>query len=573
MQGFSERGVLGPGPGSVDLAQLQATMQAIELACTSIQININPAAAEATLLSLCQSPQPYPACQFILQNSQVPYARFQGAAAIRDAAIREWGFLTADDKRSLISFCLCFVMQHASSPEGFVLAKVSSVAAQLMKRGWLDFTALEKEALLHQVNQAILGIHGVDVQYIGVNFLESLVSEFSPSTSSAMGLPREFHEQCRRSLEIDYLKTFYCWAQDAALSVTQRIIELDSTVPEVKVCNAALRLMHQILNWNFRCNNNNLKSSINVFSAGARNETDSPKRSECTLVQPGSAWRDVLISSGHIGWLLNFYAALRQKFSCEGYWLDCPIAVSARKLIVQLCSLTGAIFLSDNGKMHENHLLQLLSGMIEWIDPPDAVSKSIECGKSESEMLDGCRALMSIANVTTPFVFDELLKSIRPFGTLTLLSTLMCEVIRVLVISNAEEETWSWEARDILLDTWTALLVPLDSTGGNAILPPEGIKAAGNLFALIVESELKAAASSVLTDDVDSDYLHASISAMDERLSSYALIARAAIDATIPLLVRLFSERFTQLAQARGLYIQLKLWRKFIHFYLLLGMY
>lgn len=47
----------------------------------------------------------------------------------------------------------------------------------------------------------------------------------------------------------------------------------------------------------------------------------------------------------------------------------------------------------------------------------------------------------------------------RPFGTLTLLSTLMCEVIRVLVISNAEEETWSWEARDILLDTWTALLV------------------------------------------------------------------------------------------------------------------
>lgn len=34
------------------------------------------------------------------------------------------------------SFCLCYVMQHAGSPEGYVLAKVSSVAAQLMKRGW-----------------------------------------------------------------------------------------------------------------------------------------------------------------------------------------------------------------------------------------------------------------------------------------------------------------------------------------------------------------------------------------------------------------------------------------------------
>lgn len=63
-------------------------------------------------------------------------------------------------------------------------------------------------------------------------------------------------------------------------------------------------------------------------------------------MQPGSDWRDVLILSGHVGWLLSLYAALRPKFTYEGYWLDCPIAVSARKLIVQFCSLTGTVFLS-----------------------------------------------------------------------------------------------------------------------------------------------------------------------------------------------------------------------------------
>ncbi|CAK9166349.1 unnamed protein product, partial [Ilex paraguariensis] len=68
-------------------------------------------------------------------NSQVANARFQAAAAIRNAALREWGFLTIDEKRGLISFCLCFVMQHANSPEGYVQSKVASVAAQLMKRG------------------------------------------------------------------------------------------------------------------------------------------------------------------------------------------------------------------------------------------------------------------------------------------------------------------------------------------------------------------------------------------------------------------------------------------------------
>ncbi|KAK7258637.1 hypothetical protein RIF29_24218 [Crotalaria pallida] len=541
------------GQASTDFGELQSTMRAFELACTSIQVQMNPVASEAVILSLGQSSQPYKTCQFILENSLVAAARFQAASAIREAAIREWSFLSADDKRGLISFCLCYAMQHASSPDGFVQAKASSVAAQLMKRGWLEFVAAEKETLFYQVNQAILGIHGVDVQFAGIKFLESLVSEFSPSTSSAMGLPREFHEQCRRSLELDYLKIFYRWTQEAASSVTNKIIESDSAVPEAKVCTAALELMFQILNWDFRCNTSDAKINASVFSAGVRPDGDSPKRSECHLVQPGSDWRDVLLLSGQVGWLLSLYAALRQKFSCEGYWLDCPIAVSARKLIVQFCSLTGTVFLSDEGKMHELHLLQLLSGIVEWVDPPDAVSKAIECGKSESEMLDGCRALLAIATVTTPYVFDDLLKSLRPFGTLTFLSMLMSEVIKVLMTSTTDEETWSWEARDVLLDTWTTLLTPINTVTANALLPSEGINAAANLFGFIVECELRMASASAFNEEGDADYLQSSVSAMDERLSSYALIARASVDVTIPMLVRVFSERVARLNQGRGI--------------------
>lgn len=37
--------------------------------------------------------------------------------------------------------------------------------------------------------------------------------------------------------------------------------------------------------------------------------------------------------------------------------------------------------------------------------------------------------------------------------------------------------------------------------------------------------------------------------AMDERLSSYALIARAALGATVPLVTKLFSERIMMLHQ------------------------
>ncbi|KAL2549191.1 hypothetical protein Fot_10721 [Forsythia ovata] len=538
-----------------DMAKLQATMRDIELACSSIQMHANPSAAEATILSLNQSPQPYQACQFILENSQLANARFLAAGAIRDAAIREWAFLEADYKKSLIRFCWLFIMKHAGSPEGYVQSKVASVAAQLLKRGWLDFTVAEKEAIFLEVKQAVTGSHIVDVQLVGINFLESLVSEFSPSTSTAMGLPREFHEQCRTSLEIDYIKEFYCWAQYAALNVSHRVIGSDSAIPEVKVCSAALRLMLQILNWDFRAKKNAVESSkrgLDVYCGDIRQESNFLGRSECILVQPGSSWCDVLISSGHVGWLLNLYGALRQKFSCEGYWIDCPLAVSARKLIVQFCSITGTIFPSDSGYMHGQYLVQLLSGIIQWIEPPDAVLKAIECGRSESELLDGCRALLSMATVSTPLVFDQLLKSLRPYGTLTLLSVLMSEVIKCLMENLSEEETWSWVARDILLDTWTAFLMHLDSSGHNDMLPAEGISAASNLFAIIVQSELKAASTSAFIDENEYDYLHSSIAAMDERLSSYALIARAASGATIPFLTTLFSERVTRLHQGRG---------------------
>ncbi|EOA32553.1 hypothetical protein CARUB_v10015843mg [Capsella rubella] len=550
MLGFSNDSA-GGGVGAEDLAQLQSTMRAIELACSYIQINSNPVAAEATILSLHQSPQPYKACRYILEHSQVPNARFQAAAAIREAAIREWSFLATDDKGGLISFCLSYVMQHANSSEGYVLSKVSSVAAQLMKRGWLEFTPAEKEVFFYQINQAILGSRGLDVQFIGINFLESLVSEFSPSTSSAMGLPREFHENCRKSLEQNFLKTFYQWAKDAALSVTNKIIESHSSVPEVKVCNATLRLMYQILNWEFRYSKGGTRASINVFSDGIRPDNASARKTECIIVQPGASWCDVLLSSSHVGWLINLYSSVRQKFDLEGYWLDCPVAVSARKLIVQLCSLAGEIFPSNNVQMREQHLLLLLSGVLPWIDPPDVISKEIEEGRSGSEMIDGCRALLSIGTVTTPVVFDQLLRSLRPFGTLTLLSMLMGEVVKVLMANSTDEETWSYEARDILLDTWTTLLASMDGSGGNAWLPPEGMHAAASLFSLIVESELKVASASATTTEDDADCL-ASVSAMDERLGSYALIARAAVDATIPFLAKLFSDRVACLHQGRG---------------------
>ncbi|KAK7360050.1 hypothetical protein VNO77_02022 [Canavalia gladiata] len=49
------------------------------------------------------------------------------------------------------------------------------------------------------------------------------------------------------------------------------------------------------------------------------------------------------------------------------------------------------------------------------------------------------------------------------------------------------------------------------------------------------------ASASAFNDYGDSDHLHASVSVLDQRLSSYAFLVRASIDVTIPFLMRVFS--------------------------------
>lgn len=37
----------------------------------------------------------------------------------------------------------------------------------------------------------------------------------------------------------------------------------------------------------------------------------------------------------------------------------------------------------DDGQAQEKHLLQMLSGVIQWIDPPDVAFEAVRRGKSE----------------------------------------------------------------------------------------------------------------------------------------------------------------------------------------------
>lgn len=65
---------------------------------------------------------------------------------------------------------------------------------------------LDKHVELFNLGQEVEGAAGSngssDVRRMGLDILEAVVSEFSPVTASAMGLPWDYHEKCRASFEV-----------------------------------------------------------------------------------------------------------------------------------------------------------------------------------------------------------------------------------------------------------------------------------------------------------------------------------------------------------------------------------
>ncbi len=97
-------------------------------------------------------------------------------------------------------------------------------------------------------------------------------------------------------------------------------------------------------------------------------------------VQPGPGWHDVLLEANRVNWILELYAHIRQRQVGGPSWMDSPLAVSARQLIVQLCSLNGNIFSSGElGSSISGLLFYLLKNYRKKYESLTDLSMSAGC--------------------------------------------------------------------------------------------------------------------------------------------------------------------------------------------------
>lgn len=74
------------------------------------------------------------------------------------------------------------------------------------------------------------------------------MTEFSPATASPLGQSWAFHQECRRSLEKDYLHTFFVHA----VGVAREAAPAAASGSDQGVCLACVKLLTAILQWDFR---------------------------------------------------------------------------------------------------------------------------------------------------------------------------------------------------------------------------------------------------------------------------------------------------------------------------------
>ena len=532
---------------------MQGAMTAVEQAAQGLALPSLRANAEATLLEFRRSPHALPACRHILEHSQVTEAQFQAASTLRDAALRDWTALPPQERSGLRQFCLGALLHRTPPPAPVVASQLMSTLAVILKRAWLD-EGVDRGAMLSEAEAAVTQASTATARRIGLQLFAAVISEFSPTTASAMQLPWEFHERCRASLETEFLAGLFAHGSQIARSVAESGAALNAT--DDSVCVASLRLMSAALAWDFTRDGaaggpfGFIQPEGHLRPSG--NDRDG-EAADAVRITPGTGWRETLLAPGAMDWLFRlntaaFDGASRGASASGGHSKVEALASAARGVVASLCALSGDVFPSareePGGETRRRHFAACVRALRAVLSPANAAVALAASGSAtgEENFEDGARALCSLAEVhpvedfvTPPGAMPGCndVASANDQNALGMLGELTLALIAAGALRGEHEGGAMEESLRMLLDAWGSLIGRVGQFG----CPPELANGAAAVFQAYLHGGLAAVAESAYDDDDGQEEEgKAGAAALDERLSLIAPIARAAPDATLPLL-------------------------------------
>ena len=153
-----------------------------------------------------------------MENSADSLTQFHAVTAIRDAALREWdSVLNPEYRSSIVEYLLSKCLENDDTRAALVTRQLGACTGTLLKRIWGDLDKAGRELILSQIASISLREHlSLSTKSRAVELMRAVVVEFNPYTASQIGLPLEYHYECKEDLELNFLPQILQWAISCA---------------------------------------------------------------------------------------------------------------------------------------------------------------------------------------------------------------------------------------------------------------------------------------------------------------------------------------------------------------------
>ena len=139
----------------------EAELRTFEAFCDTLYTSPNAEErnkAEAALVQLSTTPEYIPRCQFVLSNSQMPYAQLVASNALKKLLQTSWNHLTPPQRVEYRNYALNFLANQGPGLQGFVAASLVQLVACVTKLGWMEIE--DHTQVLHEVGRFLQATPG-----------------------------------------------------------------------------------------------------------------------------------------------------------------------------------------------------------------------------------------------------------------------------------------------------------------------------------------------------------------------------------------------------------------------------
>ncbi|XP_041355105.1 exportin-4-like [Gigantopelta aegis] len=473
-------------------------------------------AAENVILSFRKTKLPYTTCKYIMENSKIDYVLFQGATTIKEAIVREWTLLSAEDVESLRSFLLRYITKNISL-QSYVREQVLQTVAVILKRSTLDTKGTTCDSLFQDVTQ-LIGSGNVTMQLVACSMLTALLNEYSSSSrTSSVGFTWEFHIRCKRAFEEHDLKKVFMFCLQVLHEIDQEPNPL--TREAIAVLNRVLSIAEQVLCWEF------------TPKTLVRKHIGSFESNQNITLRPNETWRSTLLDADMLNMFFKIHKKARHNSEMAHHSMQC---------LSQLASLNGSVFADDKAKtqyltVYTDGFLQLLQS----IDLQDYENLGVANSFKNLVMMFPISSFMSLP----PGHFQAFIDC---------MTRLTCSLGRQAALEELvnRDETIHMEGYEKMLETWMQLVPDLNQMPAGALKPhatevfnsyvqchisaPDGVRTATSCSGTDDDEEI----DEIEEDDRDR---------FQDQLCCVGTLGRLIPEHSIPLLAKVLEDRVSRL--------------------------